>query len=120
MNFQNYLHISREISLDFIQVNCLEQRDLKILEVIFLNSFPPKNHITVNDLIGIEYLGSRATIHRGLYRLRESGIVDFFHKAGSYRTKYLRPTKKALNYYSMLEQIMLSKKFNLSAACVNT
>jgi hypothetical protein len=110
MKLQNYLFTSREISLDFAKVNRLEQRDLRILEVIFLNSFPPKNHLTVSDVIGIEYLGSRATIHRGLYRLRQSGIVDFFHQSGCYRTKYLRLTKKALNYYSLIEQIMLGKK----------
>ena len=114
MNFRNYLHPYTKLSLEFIQINDLEQRDLKILEIIFINSFPPNSYLTVNEIIGIEYLGSRATIHRGLLRLRESGVVDFFHQVGNYRTKYLRPTKKSLNYFNLLEQIMLNAKINPS------
>jgi hypothetical protein len=108
MIYFNYLLKATDISNEFVQTNFLEQRDIRILEIIFLNSFKPNTHLKVNDVIEISNLGSRATIHRGLYRLRESKVIDFFHKPGNYRFKYLMPAGKAVNYFSKLEQIMLT------------
>ena len=110
MSYLVYLKKVTEISNEFVQYNGLEQRDIKILEIIFINSFQPNSHLKVNDVIEVSELGSRATIHRGLYRLRESEVIEFFHKPGNYRFKYLKPTKKAVNYFSKLEQTMLSAK----------
>ena len=107
MNIQYFLQVSKEISLNFMQENYLEQRDLKILELIYINSDNPNSCLTVNDVIGTEYLGSRATIHRGLHRLRESDVIEFFNQSGNYRTKFLRPSKIAINYFRKLEVGML-------------
>ena len=106
MNF--YLHIKNSIELSnkFIESNALEYRDLRILEIIFLNSLPSNKFLTVNDIISIKNLGSRATIHRALLRMRESEVIEFFHQGGDYRTKYLKPAAKSLNYFSKLEQTM--------------
>ena len=110
MSYLLYLKKATEISSEFVQNNGLEQRDIRILEIIFINSFQPNSHLRVNDVIEILDLGSRATIHRGLFRLRESEVIEFFHKPGNYRFKYLKPAKKAVNYFSQLEQTMLNAK----------
>lgn len=110
MSYLAYLEKTLEITREFVQNNGLEQRDIRILEIIFINSFQLNSHLKVNDVIEILDLGSRATIHRGLYRLRESEIIEFFHKPGNYRFKYLKPAKKAENYFSKLEQTMLNVK----------
>jgi len=107
MNFYHYLKASSEISIAFAKENYLEQRDLKVLDLIFLNSNNPTTCLTVNDVISTEYLGSRATVHRGLLRMRESGVIEFFNQSGNYRTKYLRPTKLAEDYFRELEKSML-------------
>ena len=101
-----YLHIknSIEISNKFLESNALEYRDLRILDIIFLNSSPGNIHLTVNDIIIIKSLGSRATIHRALLRMRESEIIEFFYQQGNWRTKYLKPAPKAINYFNKLEQ----------------
>ena len=113
MNFLKILKLEIEISNQFIHTNFLEYRDLRILEIIFLNSVPIDTCLTVNDIIVIKSLGSRATIHRALLRMRESDVIEFFHQSGNYRTKYLKPSAKALNYFSNLEQTMLTAKNSL-------
>jgi hypothetical protein len=110
MNFYLYLKKRIEFSNVFIESNALEYRDLRILEVIFLNSSPGNTYLNVNDIIVIKSLGSRATIHRALLRMRESEVIEFFHHAGDYRTKYLKPATKAVIYFSKLEHTMLTFK----------
>ena len=51
MIYFNYLLKSTEISNEFVQTNFLEQRDIRILEIIFLNSFNPNTHLKVSDVI---------------------------------------------------------------------
>jgi len=110
MSYVIYLKKATELSTEFVQTNGLEQRDIRILEIIFINSFQPISHLRINDIIGISDLGSRATIHRGLLRLRESEAIEIFYKLGNYRTKYLKLANKALVYFSKLEQTMLNAK----------
>jgi hypothetical protein len=107
MNIQYFLQVSNEISLNFSQKNYLEQRDLKILELIYINSHNPDSCLTVNDVIGAEYLGSRATLHRCLHRLRESHLVEYFNLPGNYRTKFLRPSKIALDHFRKINVVLL-------------
>jgi hypothetical protein len=110
MSYIGYLQKASAISSEFIQNNGLEQRDLRILEIIFINSFEPNSHLRVIDVIEITDFGSKATIHRCLIRMREAEVIEFFHEPGNYRVKYLKPAKKALSYFSKLEQAMLNAK----------
>jgi hypothetical protein len=109
MSIHHYLQASGKISLDFIQENYLEHRDLKVLELIYIHFRSSKTCLTVNDVIGTAHLGSRATIHRGLHRMRESGVIDFFNQSGNYRTKYLKPSSIADEYFRKLEKSMLAE-----------
>lgn len=110
MSYLLYLKKSTEISNEFIQNNALEKRDLRILEIIYINSFHFNTHLMVSDVIEITDLGSRATIHRGLFRMRESEVIEFFHESRNYRSKYIKPAKKAVNYFRQLEQTMRNAK----------
>ncbi len=64
--------------------------------------------LTVRQLIGIEQLGSPATLHKRLSRLRSMGLVDAASDAHDRRTKYLLPTAKGLDYAQLLGQACAS------------
>lgn len=54
--------------------------------------------LTVRQIIGIERLGSPATLHKRLMRLREMDLVDAAFQGSDRRTKYLSPSAKGLKY----------------------
>lgn len=110
MSYLMYLKKSIEISNEFIQNNGMDKRDLRILEIIFINSLETSFKLMVSDVIQIKDLGSRATIQRGLFRMRESEVIEFFHEPGNYRSKYIKPAKKAVNYFGKLEQTIRNEK----------
>ena len=90
----------------------MEYRDIRILKIIYLNSIN-ESYLTVSDIIETKDLGSSATIHRGLYRMRRANVIDFFYKADSYKVKYLKPANEALNYFNKLEKTCsLQNKIN--------
>lgn len=60
--------------------------------------------LTVRDAMGMEHLGSPATLHKRLVQLREMQLVDAISKDNDRRTKYLIPTEKGLEYVSKLGQ----------------
>lgn len=54
--------------------------------------------LTVRQIIHMDHLGSPATLHKRLTRLRDLGWVDASSEARDRRTKYLSPTAKGLEY----------------------
>jgi DNA-binding MarR family transcriptional regulator len=60
--------------------------------------------LTVTDAMTLHHLASPATIHRKLDNLRKAGWIEFEHRDGNRRTKYLVPTKQADAEYKKLNQ----------------
>ena len=58
--------------------------------------------LTVRQAIGIEYLGSPATLHKRLAALRTKGYVEDMLVDSDRRTKLLAPSEKALAYFDQL------------------
>lgn len=58
--------------------------------------------LTVRQAISIARLGSPATLHKRLLRLRKMGFVDAVTAEGDRRTKYLEPTGLGLGYVQKL------------------
>jgi DNA-binding MarR family transcriptional regulator len=54
--------------------------------------------LTVREIINIERLGSPATLHKRLTRLRAMDLVDATYRGNDRRTKYLSPTNKGLEF----------------------
>lgn len=65
--------------------------------------------LTVREAIGMEHLGSPATLHKRLVQLRKMELIEALFKGEDHRTKYLIPTEKGLEYASKL-----GKAFSLS------
>lgn len=62
--------------------------------------------LTVKQAIDIECLGSPATLHKRLSRLRKMDLVEAVTKEGDRRTRHLVPTRKGLRYVEKISQAM--------------
>lgn len=58
--------------------------------------------LTVTDAMQLYHLGSPATIHRKLNDLLAFGYMEHQYEGTNRRTKYLVPTRKALDIYNEL------------------
>ncbi len=58
--------------------------------------------LTVRQAIGLDRLGSPATLHKRVTRLRKMELVEAACMAGDRRTKFLVPTRKGLEYAASL------------------
>ena len=62
--------------------------------------------LSVRLAIDIAHLGSPATLHKRLSRLRQMELIDAVSEEGDRRTKYLIPTGKGLRYVEKISQAM--------------
>jgi DNA-binding MarR family transcriptional regulator len=62
--------------------------------------------ITVTDAMAMSNIASPATIHRKLDQLRLLGMIDSHYEGNNRRTKYLKPTEKAQQYFSMVGSLL--------------
>jgi hypothetical protein len=66
-----------------------------LLEEIVLNWFE-KNPMTVREAINLSALGSPATLHKRITRLRQRDFLMAFNQEDDKRAKFLIPTQKTL------------------------
>jgi hypothetical protein len=57
---------------------------------------------TVREAIAMEHLGSPATLHKRITRLRQKDMLIAENQEGDRRAKYLVPSEKTLKLYSAL------------------
>ena len=62
--------------------------------------------MTVREAINLATLGSPATLHKRITRLRNKALLDTFSEPGDRRAKFLVPTQQALDYFHHLGQSM--------------
>jgi DNA-binding MarR family transcriptional regulator len=84
----------------------LDANENALLEAIALRWFENKP-MTVREAIGLSELGSPATLHKRITRLRNRDLVEAFSQAEDKRAKYLIPTEKTLDMFKNF-----SKKMN--------
>ena len=84
-----------------------------LFEVILL-SWSKGQPMTVREAIGRAELGSPATLHKRLVRLRQADLVSVEFIQGDRRSKLLVPTEKGLEYASKLGSQLA--QFDLAAA----
>jgi DNA-binding MarR family transcriptional regulator len=60
--------------------------------------------MTVREAISLDRLGSPATLHKRITRLREKDMLGTLNLEGDRRAKYLTPTKRSLAYFDHLGQ----------------
>jgi DNA-binding MarR family transcriptional regulator len=62
----------------------------------------------------LDKLGSPATLHKRITRLRDKDMLDTMNQDGDRRAKFLIPTARTLEYFSHLGQSMY--KVQIAAA----
>ena len=62
--------------------------------------------MTVREAIGLAELGSPATLHKRITRLRDKDMLSTLNQEGDRRAKFLIPTQRTLDYFSHLGQSM--------------
>ena len=73
----------------------LDANERALLEEIALRWF--ENRVmTVREAIGLSQLGSPATLHKRITRLRQKDLLKTFNQPEDKRAKYLIPTDKTI------------------------
>jgi hypothetical protein len=73
----------------------LDANEKALLEEIVLRWFE-KRVMTVREAIGLSHLGSPATLHKRITRLRQKDLLKTFNQTEDKRAKYLIPTDKTI------------------------
>jgi DNA-binding MarR family transcriptional regulator len=81
----------------------MDANELALLEAVVLRWHEDKP-MTVREAIGLDRLGSPATLHKRITRLREKDMLGTLNLEGDRRAKYLTPTQRSLAYFDHLGQ----------------
>ncbi len=79
----------------------LSPNDACLLEAVVLR-WHDQQPMTVNEAIHLQHLGSPATLHKRLTRLRKMGLLTIEHSDQDRRTKYLVSTPQALDHFHQM------------------
>jgi DNA-binding MarR family transcriptional regulator len=83
----------------------MDANEHALLEAVVLRWYE-KQPMTVREAIGLADLGSPATLHKRITRLREKDMLSTLNLEGDRRAKFLIPTERTLAYFSHLGQSM--------------
>lgn len=102
-----YIRFLRLVSVfEFLPVGKeMDANEIALLQAIVLR-WHEKNPMTVREAINLSALGSPATLHKRITRLREKEMLSTLNREGDRRAKFLVPTPQALAYLSKLGQFM--------------
>lgn len=83
----------------------MDANESALLEAVVLR-WHEGHPMTVREAINLATLGSPATLHKRITRLRNKALLDTFSEPGDRRAKFLVPTQQALDYFHHLGQSM--------------
>jgi hypothetical protein len=83
----------------------MDANESALLEAVVLR-WHEGSPMTVREAIGIAALGSPATLHKRITRLRQKDMLSAYSEPGDRRAKFLVPTEKALAYFAQLGRSM--------------
>lgn len=83
----------------------MDANELALLEAVVLR-WHDRNPMTVREAIGLEVLGSPATLHKRITRLRDKQLLNTLNREGDRRAKFLVPSDLTLEYLSKLGHFM--------------
>jgi hypothetical protein len=83
----------------------MDANEHALLQAVVLRWYE-KQPMTVREAIGLSDLGSPATLHKRITRLREKEMLSTLSLDGDRRAKFLIPTERTLDYFSHLGQSM--------------
>ena len=79
----------------------MDANETALLEAVVLR-WHEGQAMTVREAISLEHLGSPATLHKRITRLREKEMLTTFNQEGDRRAKFLIPTERTLEHFSQL------------------
>ena len=88
----------------------LDANEKALLEEIVLRWYEDRV-MTVREAIGLTHLGSPATLHKRITRLRQKDLLKTFNQPDDKRAKYLIPTDKTMAMFGDF-----GKKMNTAVA----
>jgi hypothetical protein len=83
----------------------IDANELALLESVVLQWYE-NQPMTVREAIGLANLGSPATLHKRITRLREKDLLSTLNQEGDRRAKFLIPTERTLDYFQHLGRSM--------------
>ncbi|MBP8149944.1 MAG: hypothetical protein KAY21_09530 [Limnohabitans sp.] len=92
----------------------MDANEKALLQAVVLRWYENKP-MTVREAIGLAELGSPATLHKRITRLREKDMLSTLNLEGDRRAKFLIPTQRTLDYFNNLGQSMQQAHQNLVA-----
>ena len=81
----------------------MDANESALLEAVVLR-WHEGQAMTVREAINLVDLGSPATLHKRITRLRNKDMLSTYSEPGDRRAKFLIPTQKALEYFDRLGQ----------------
>ena len=98
--------LTRAQSLDKQQgVAALVPSEAHLLQEVVLRDFE-RRAFTVSEALAMKHLGSPATLHKRLLRLRAAGLLSYKKDVTDHRTKYLIATPLAMQHYERMGEVM--------------
>ena len=95
-----FLQLARTFQADPSEA-AVDANERALLEAVSLRWFEDEP-MTVREAIALEHLGSPATLHKRITRLRQKDMLVAFNQEGDRRAKYLIPSEKTLKMYAEL------------------
>lgn len=83
----------------------MDPNERALLQAVVLRWYE-NTPMTVREAIGLSTLGSPATLHKRITRLREKEMLGTLNQEGDRRAKFLIPTPRTIEYFSHLGQSM--------------
>ena len=81
-----------------VEMDANERALLDVLALCWYEGQP----MTVREAIALDHLGSPATLHKRITRLRQKELLIALNQEGDRRAKYLIPSEKTLDFYGYL------------------
>lgn len=81
----------------------MDANESALLEAVVLRWYEGHT-MTVREAIHLATLGSPATLHKRITRLRNKEMLATYSEPGDRRAKFLIPTQQALDYFDRLGQ----------------
>ena len=88
----------------------MDANESALLEAVVLRWYEQKP-MTVREAISLTELGSPATLHKRVTRLRQKDMLAAQSEPDDRRAKFLMPTAKALAYFERLGRSMQQVQF---------
>ncbi|WP_416546120.1 hypothetical protein ACHEXK_10995 [Limnohabitans sp. DCL3] len=92
----------------------MDANEKALLQAVVLRWYE-NQPMTVREAIALADLGSPATLHKRVTRLREKEMLNTLNLEGDRRAKFLIPTQRTLDYFNHLGRSMQVANQNLSA-----